>query len=176
MTGLPVHERIRRTAAVNGGGVAAVAGAFTLYAAFSDGWALAGFGALATLAGLMELNGRRLVAERPRAAGIWLQASQLWLFAVIAAYAIWRLAQPDLEPLRALLARSLHEYRPLLERLYPGTLPLLERLIAENHPLLQELLLTSYRYTYGALIAVSIFYQGGMWWYYRRRLRELTGA
>lgn len=158
-------QRIRRTAAVNGGSIVAVAGLSALVSLFL----LSGVGCAVGLAfaatGVMELRGRSLLVRDVRRAGRWLVGAQAAFFALIAAYAGYQLA--TLTGAVILQAMSPDMLALIKQRLELQTgLQLPDEVIG-------DVLLRAMRLVYWVLIVVSFFYQGGMAWYYQRRMRAL---
>src|SRR5690606_25944744 len=160
-----ILQRTRRTAAVNGGSVAAVAGLSALVSLFL----LCGFGCAVGLAfaatGVMELRGRSLLARDVHRAGRWLVGAPAAVFALIAAYGGYHLA--TLTGAAILQAMSPDMLALIKQRLELQTgLQLPDEVIG-------DVLLRAMRLVYWVLIVVSFFYQGGMAWYYQRRIRTL---
>ncbi len=159
-------RRLLAIAQVDGWSIVIVAGAGTLLSLWQTSWLAAAAGALAGLAGLGELRGRRdLLQGRPRGLR-WLAGSQLFLLAVIWSYAWcrWRFFDPQ----------TLWQELPALARAEidrqltaAGLIPELDR------PLLLQMMNSLVCLM---LAIVSLVYQGGLALYYATRRRTVAEA
>lgn len=116
---------------------------------------------LVALGGALEVHGQRLL-ERRAADGLrWLVRGQIVVLAVIWAYAVWQLfsfnrelapwlASPDLRAMLDGLGLRAEEVLPLARQLY--------------------------YVLYGALMAATLIYQGGLALYYRQRAAAVEAA
>ncbi|MBI3884172.1 MAG: hypothetical protein HY302_00325 [Opitutae bacterium] len=138
----------------NGWSVAVFAGLCTFVSlAFGD-LVGAGIGLLVVASGVMEIHGHRLLKRREAAGLVWLVRSQLFLLSVILVYAVSRLFSFD-------SGYVLSNLTPDLEALLNESG--ISR--AEIGPLVQ----TFFRAFYGSVILVTLIYQGGMAFFYRRK-------
>lgn len=149
-------RRVTRIARVNGWSVCAVAGLGLLLALLMGDAVGAGVALCALGSGAMELHGRRRLLQKEETGATWLVRSQLYLLGVVLTYAVGRLLSFDAEVALASLT------------------PEMEAILKENGlsradlvPLLQLM----FRALYGSVIAVTLLYQGGMAFYYRRKGR-----
>jgi len=114
-------------------------------------------------AGLMEMRGhRRLEAGEPGARD-WMVFSQVWLILCVLAYCGSRLAALDPADPFALLGDpdGLHE---------------LVALAGISLEELGDLFVQIYTYTYGAVAALTVVFQGGLGLYYWVRVGRLEGG
>lgn len=165
MSHLDLLQRTRRTAAINGSSIVIVAGLSALVSVLLG----SGFGFLVGLAfaatGVLELRGRKLLAHDPQTAERWLLGAQAAFFVLIALYAGYQLA--------TLTGAA------ILQALSPDTLALLKQRLELQTGMqvpidvIGAALLRVMRLVYWVLIVVSFVYQGGMAWYYHRRVRAL---
>lgn len=147
-----------RVARFDGLSVLGVAGAFALVSAASRDVSGAIIGLLVAAAGAIELHGVTLLrAGRGRGMG-WLISSQLYLMAILLAYAAIRLARPDISTIRAVVTVELAEQ------------------IRQAGMSVDEFLLEFLRLVYVGVAAVTLLYQGGMTIYYVRRRAAVAAA
>lgn len=166
---LPPPAPLRRVLAIaraDGWSIVIVAGAGTLITlAQGAGWA-ATAGLLVLLAGLGELHGRRLLLQGRPVGVRWLAGAQLFLLAVILAYAWgrWRFfdAKAFWQELPALVQTQIDG-----QLLAAGLIPDLDR------PLLLRL---TNNLVCLVLAVVSLFYQGGLALYYTRQRPAIAAA
>ena len=142
-----------------------------------NGWSVAGFAALCALAillmgdwvgfaiglavsasGGMELRGHRLLKDRNGQAFPWLVGSQLYLIAVLWAYAAFQLMQFD-------SANPWASFPPEFKDLMLSINP--------DQYLVEALLRITYPTTYFSLILAVLIYQGGLSLYYLSRKKYL---
>lgn len=162
-------KRVLAIARGDGWSIVIVAALGGLYSLVTGGWLAAGTAMLIVLAGAGELHGRRLLLNRESRGLHWLIGAQLFLLAVIWAYAgcRWWFFDPAAmwAELPALVQTEIDR-----QLLAAGLLPELDR------PLLLQMmnLLTC------ALLAfLALLYQGGMALYYtlkRQAVAEAAGT
>ena len=148
-------HRLLKVAGVDGWSLLVLAAPSALLAACSAEWFVALASAGAALCGLLELHGRRRLAQGRDPAGLgWLCAAQLACLAVLLGYSLHLShVASDTTRLRTLLPPALREQ--LVEAgLDAGGL---DRMLVQ----LQRLVA-------GLLALVSLCYQGGLAWYYLR--------
>ncbi|HET9679720.1 MAG TPA: hypothetical protein VFP95_04045 [Gammaproteobacteria bacterium] len=154
----------RRLALLNGGSVALIALLGALVCGiFGYGWGVV-IGLLFAVAGGIELRGAQLLINHVDKARYWLCGGQLYFLLVVISYAGWRLTSLDVQT--------------LLQSLGPEMVDLLKRRIQQQNGLwlpdqvLGETLLVMMRFVYWALIVISLFYQGLMFFYYARKVHS----
>jgi pyrimidine-nucleoside phosphorylase len=153
--------KVLKISRANGWSIAIVAGLCALGSlAFGDlvGGAV---GLLATAAGVMEIRGHRLLSRRDAAGMKQLVQAELFLLAILATYAITRLASFDRD---AVLANLTPDMQAMLKQAGIET--------GDIVPLVRLFFLA----TYGSVLAATFLYQGGMALYYRRRAALVTEA
>jgi len=158
-------DKVARTARWNGGSIVVVAGLAALFAALDADVGTALFGAAIAAAGAIEhRSGAALARGADRT---WepaygrqvrgrLIGAELVVLVMIVGYSVWRLATVDVAGEIAALPDELRE---ALVGLVGGD----EALLAETFRLALDV-------TYTTLILVTLAYQGGMAWWYARRL------
>lgn len=147
-------RKVLKISRVNGWSVAVFAGLCTLVSLVFGDLVGSGIGLLVVASGVMEIHGHRLLKRRDATGPVWLVRSQLFLLSVILVYAVTRLFSFDSESILSNLT------------------PELEALLKENGITRAEiipLVQTFFRAFYGAVILVTVIYQGGMAFYYRRK-------
>lgn len=147
-------KKVLKISRLNGWSVAVFAGLCTLVSLVFGDLVGSGIGLLVVASGVMEIHGHRLLKRRDVGGMTWLVRSQLFLLSVILVYSVTRLFSFD------------SEY--ILSNLTPE----LEALLRENGITRAEiipLVQTFFRAFYGAVILVTVIYQGGMAFYYRRK-------
>ena len=143
---------------INGWSVAIVCGLSLL---LSGSLAGAAVSAAALVSPVMELIGS-YAAERGDKNGLrWLPRSQLVLLAVILAYSVFNLVTFD-------AATELAEMSPDMRDMLVG--------MVGDESMLREVITLASRLVYSTLIVVSLLYQGGLFFYYRRAAREFQAA
>ncbi len=161
----PQEKQIRRVLRIskfNAWTVTVISGLFAVLSLFgmSLPGVLVGGGVVA--AGLMEMRGhRRLEAGEPGARD-WMAFSQVWLILCVLIYCGWRLAALDPEDPFALLGDS-------------SSLVQLVEIAGISLEELGELFVQIYTYTYGAVAALTVVFQGGLGLYYWVRVGRLEG-
>jgi hypothetical protein len=110
--------------------------------------------------GVMELTGRSKAKARSADAGKWLAGSQLFLFATIVCYCAYQVWSFD----------------PAQLGLVSGLRDALGENLGMDTDTLDEKLRVFCNGFYLSVVAVAFFYQGGMWWFYRRALAKLNAA
>jgi hypothetical protein len=151
-------HRVLRVANFNGMSVLAVAGMLTLAVASTGNYVGAAIGLLVAAAGAFELHGAGLLRTGEPKGIQWLIASQPYLFVVVLAYCVLRLASYDPALLRAAVT---DEMRVVLE----------ERGYDE-----EQFLRMMYVTTYALLGIATLIYQGAMTAYYFRRRHAVVAA
>ena len=153
---------IRKVASVskwNGGGIAVFAGLCTLISLAFQDWFYVLLGIAITSSGVMELKGRKKLLGGQEDAGKWLKGSQLWLLGLIIAYVCVNIFSFDSsDPLKDLSA---------------DTLDTLRLTLGMNDQELGEYVTILNYAVYVIIIAVSFFYQGGLWLYYKLKTAKL---
>ena len=147
-------RKVLKISRLNGWSVAAVAGLGTLLSlAFGD---LAGgsLGLLIVASAAMEIHGHRLLMRRDATGMTWLIRAQLFFLSVIMAYAVSRLFSFDGEYILSNLTPEMEE-----------ALNAAGVSRAELVPLVQLF----FRVFYGTIMFVSLIYQGGLAFFYRRK-------
>ncbi|MFZ5497332.1 MAG: hypothetical protein ACOZE5_18580 [Verrucomicrobiota bacterium] len=165
---LPVH-RLRRVLSVargDGWSLVIVAALGGLYTAVRGGWVETAGALLVVLAGAGELHGRRRLLGQDLRGVSWLVGSQLFLLAVIWAYAWWRWRFFDPA---ALWAEFPAFARTELDRqmLAAGLAPEFDR------PLVLQMMNTL---TCLLLAFLTLLYQGGLAAYYALNRRTIAEA
>jgi len=165
MTSLPpvlpeiTFARVERLGRLHGTCVTYVAGFFALIAAMAGDYVAAIVGLLVAGAGVVEHHGAALL-RRGEARGVsWLAGSQLFLFASIAAYCVVRLKVPV-------------QFPPLPESLRP----MVEMSAAQMKMSVADYQLFAYRLGLWLVLGLSVFYQGGLGWYYLSRRARVEAA
>ena len=161
-----IVARMLRVAHFDGGSVLVLCGALAIASAWYGDFTGAIIGVLIAGAGAFELHGAGLIkAGEPRGLN-WLIASQLYLLATILSYVGWRLMSYDSVGVRHLL-------EPMLRTSD------LQAQLAEAGATEADLLAMTRTIYYAAfsLVAVgTLFYQGGMAFYYHRRRAAVTAT
>ncbi len=143
--------------------VLAVAGCAVPICALGGYWLEAIFALLACTAGLLERHGNKLLQTAQLTNGFKsLVSSQLLLLAVILVYAVWKLLTADAGEWLARISSY-----PIMQEFLKGY-PYPE--------LLQPALELSLKLTYSLLFVISLFFQGGLAWWYRHTGRLLKKA
>ncbi|HSY54285.1 MAG TPA: hypothetical protein VK785_07550 [Opitutaceae bacterium] len=129
-----------------------------LVAALFGDWRSALIGFLVAAAGWSEWHGAKLL-KRGEARGIgWLVRSQLYLLGLILLYALWQMAS----------------YNPALVRslITPDMAQTYESAGVD----IQDVVRIAYYALYGTLAVLTLFYQGGLALFYRRRTAVVQAA
>jgi hypothetical protein len=158
-------HRVRAIARADGWSIVIIAALGGLVSLLQGGWIATAAALLVVLAGTGELHGRRLLLRRKSSGCVWLIAAQLFLLAVIWAYAWWRWRYFDPATLWAELP-GFAQAKLDRDLLAAGLDPEFDR------PLLLDLMNTL---TCAILALVSLVYQGGLACYYaaqRHRVRQ----
>ncbi|MFI5337066.1 MAG: hypothetical protein ACHQ5A_09805 [Opitutales bacterium] len=158
-------NRVLRLSKVNGWSIVVIAGAGTLVSLLLGDLASAGTGALATGAGVMELRGRRRLQRRDATGVKLLVRAELFLLAVIAVYAVSRLASFDAGYLKEQVIPELKQNLLLFGVNLDELLQQFEMKVDDIVPLVQR----TFYALYGGVLLTTIFYQGGLAWWYGRR-------
>lgn len=146
--------RLLRLARLDGTGILALSGAFTLGLAAMGERSGVMIGLLVAGAGALELHGTGLLERGDRHGLRWLIASQLGLLAVMLGYVALRLASFDPALINLIMTDTLRQ-RYLDAGLHPEEI---DRVV--------EL---SYYLSYALIGVLTVVYQGGMALYYWRR-------
>ncbi len=147
--------RILRVARLDGWSVFSVAAVFGLLAIWQGDLIDAAACAVAAAAGAAELRGAKLLSLRKIEGLGFLVASQLGLLAAIDCYCAWKLTHPTIGALKTSLPSFVADF------------------VASSGQSLDELLRLASPLTYVILALVSLFYQGGMAFYYLRKSKAL---
>ncbi|MFA5265614.1 MAG: hypothetical protein WC378_17480 [Opitutaceae bacterium] len=148
--------RMIRIARIDGWSIFGVAFLFGVISIWQGELTGAVGGIIAAAAGAVEVYGARQLSLRKIEGLGWLVASQLGLLTAIDCYCAWKLTHPAIGALKASL---------------PG---FVGELVASSGQSLDELLRLVYPLTYVTLAIVSLFYQGGMAFYYLRKSKTLS--
>ncbi|MBI2517044.1 MAG: hypothetical protein HYV95_09020 [Opitutae bacterium] len=153
--------RVLKISRLNGWSITILSGLGTLVSlAFGD-LVGAGLGLLATGAGAMEVRGHRRLKRGDAGGTRWLVRAELFLLAIIATYAAGRLLSFDAESVR--------------ESITPDQQAVLKEAGLEMADII-PLVRTTFRVFYGALLLLTVLYQGGMTLYYRRKVPLIEEA
>ncbi len=147
-------KRVLKISRMNGWSVALFAGLCALISLALGDLVGGGTGLFIAAGGVMEIRGHHLLKKREADGLTWLVRSQLFVLGVILAYAVSRLFSFDSE---YVLSNLTPEMEGLLK---DGGISR-----AEIVPLVQ----TAFRAAYGSVILVTLIYQGGLAFYYRRK-------
>jgi hypothetical protein len=129
-----------------------------LIAAVLGDWRSALIGALVAAAGWSEWHGAKLL-KRGEARGIgWLVRSQIYLLSLILLYALWQMARYNPALVRSLIT-------PNIARMYD-----------DAGVDIQDVVRIAYYALYGTLAVATLFYQGGLALFYRRRTAAVRAA
>ena len=155
------EKRIQRALSVsrvNGWSVAGFAGLCTLAVLLMGDLVGFGIGLAVSAAGCMELRGHCLLKAGKRSAFSWLAGSQLYLMGLLWGYAIYQLMRFDPDDVWSLFSP---EFKDLILAINPDVY-IVEALIRITYPV-----------TYYALMLAVLFYQGGLCLYYLSRKKYL---
>lgn len=146
--------KVLKISRLNGWSVAVIAGLGTLLSlAFGD-LIGSGIGILVVGSAAMEIHGHRRLKRRDADGMIWLVRSQLFFLGVVLTYAVGRFFSFDSE---AILANLTPEMEALLKE------------SGVTRADIVPLVTTFFHVFYGAVIGLTLIYQGGMALYYRRK-------
>jgi thiosulfate reductase cytochrome b subunit len=154
-----LREKVARAARWNGGSILVIAGLSAVFSLVGAELMPTLFGAAIAAAGWAEhAAGRRLALADADVAALRtrLVRCELAVLALILGYSAWRLGSADFA---AELAALPDDERMLVESLTGGDRELLEQMFA-----------SALKLTYCTLMIVTLLYQGGMAWWYDRRL------
>ena len=147
-------RKVLKISRLNGWSVAIFAGLCALVSLVFGDLVGGSIGLLIVASGAMEIHGNRLLKRRHATGMIWLIRAQLFFLSVIMAYAVSRLFSFDGEYILSNLTPEMEE-----------ALNAAGVSRAELVPLVQLF----FRVFYGTIMFVSLIYQGGMAFYYRRK-------
>jgi hypothetical protein len=155
-------RRVLRISKINAWSVTIISGGFAVLNLI--GMSLVGVlvGGGVAGAGLMEMRGHRRLEAGQSGARQWMVFSQAWLVLCVLAYCGWRLAALDPADPFAML----------------GDTTGLNQLVAIAGISTEELgglFIQIYTYTYGAVAALTLVFQGGLGLYYWVRVGRLEG-
>jgi hypothetical protein len=138
-----------------------VAGPATLLTLVMGDWFSTLIGALVTLAGVIEINGSRLLKAGDVRGCDRIKAAQLLMMTVLCGYCIFQILNFNyLE----MLASLPEETRRMIDSLGVGTTGM------------ESLIKTMYQVVYGCVILASLLHQGGLFLFYRRSTKVITTA
>jgi hypothetical protein len=154
-------RRVLKVSRINGWSVAAAAGLSGLVALALGDLVGVGVSLLVTLGGVLEVRGHRQLRRRDADGMGSLVRAQWVVLGAIWAYAVSRLASfdetiarematPDMQTLLNEMGLTLNDLMPLVRRVF--------------------------YVLYGSVMAVTLFYQGGLALYYRRRTAAVIQA
>jgi hypothetical protein len=130
----------------------------TLGAAVLGDWKSTIFGLLIAASGWSEWHGAKLL-KRGEARGIdWLVRSQLYLLGLILLYSLWQMARYNPAVVRSLIT------------------PSVARMYEDAGVDIQDVVRIAYYALYGTLALSTLFYQGGLALFYRRRAAAVRAA
>ena len=161
-----ILRRVLRTAQFDGTIVLVLSGAFALIAAAAHDVTGAGTGIAIAAAGTMELHGAGLLRNSKEKGMRWLVASQLFLMALVLAYAWYRLNHISIPETKAVF-RSLYT---------PEQLAQLRSAAAEANLTPDDAVRLFNATLWSAVSIGTVIYQGGMSIYYRRRRAAVATA
>jgi len=157
--------RILAISRLNGWSVIIIASLASVLALFMGDLVGLSVGVLAVVSGWMELKGRRLLKKRDAWGMRWLVRAELLLLAVLSCYAIRGLVSFDAGYVKDELLPKAREMSQLLGVSLDDVLP--------SSNMTETKLLSLVRLTfiavYGTVLLVTLLYQGGMVFYYRRK-------
>jgi hypothetical protein len=159
---LPIEalRRVVRMARFNGTGILVVAGAFALLSASTHDTASTAIGLLVAGAGAMELHGATLVQRGEERGMNWMIGSQFYLMAVIFFY----------------VGQGLHHVDISLFQRYVSLNDEQRQTIAQSGLTIDQFFRGVYVASYVTFGVVTLFYQSGMAFYYRRRRPAVAAA
>lgn len=159
-------EKVLAIARADATGVLVCAGASLLLNLAGEDWIMAGFSALAFVAGAMEWHGQSQLREGDVGGLQWLLGAQGCLYTVVAAYAMWRMRHFNVDQYWAQFPLEVQEQLTQQMR-EKGLDPVADR----------PVLLRGMNFLICAtLVVVSTIYQGGLTWWYRRQRYAITEA
>jgi ABC-type antimicrobial peptide transport system permease subunit len=156
-----ILRHVLRVARFDGLSVLLLAGFFALVSAASGDVSGAIFGLLIAAAGAIELHGASLLRAANKRGMSWLVSSQMYLMATVLGYVVFRLANPDVDPMLKLAKSTL-----AAQAIQAGVDA--DQFIAEFP--------TALRILYLAVAFLTILYQGGMAVYYLKRRAAVERA
>jgi hypothetical protein len=162
---LETFARVLQLATSNGRILVAMAGLFSIFAAFNHNAVTTVTGVLAVGMGIFELHGTNRLREGVIDGLNWIIASQIGLMFTVFLFVGWRMAEFDVTAFMASLP--------------PDVIGQMEaQLRTQGHPLteLPRALKTVNIMLYGLLGLIAFFYQGGMSLYYHRRRATCESA
>jgi hypothetical protein len=159
---MEIMRRVVRVARFDGMCVLVIAGGFALLSAYFRDVAGATIGLLIAAAGAIELHGVSLLRVGSPRGMTWLVSSQLYLLAVILAYAGFRIVKPDIDWMMPYVTGEAAE--PL------------QQAAQEMGLTVNQFLVESMRKFYVLVAALTLVYQGGMMVYYLRRRPGVEAA
>lgn len=150
-----------RIAFANGLSIVIIAGGATLFSLLFTDWTGVLVGLLVTSGGAMEMYGRYLIGKGDKKGCQWLMNAQLLLIAVIAYYCGLQLRNFDADELMGHLPQEL------------------ETSIAQagiDIDRMKPIFTLMSKVLYGSVIFLTLIYQGGMYFYYRKRRPAVLAA
>jgi hypothetical protein len=167
-------KRVLTISALDSRGLIAIAGLSLVISLLMGELLGVAISALVLWAGIMEMRGRRALKRRDAETGMKLLIrAQLFLLAVILVYCARCLGSFDPDYLKEQVVPTLNQFMmtfmdmTLAEFLQTSGLTV-EELIVRAHQ--------AFLILYGAVAVISIFFQGGLALYYRRRVALVTEA
>ncbi len=147
-------QRILHLSAINGWSVVIIAGLGTLLSALLVQSVGVAIGLLVTCGGVMELRGRRRLRRGDPTGMTLLVRAQLLVLGVIAIYVVTRLFSYDAETVLGNVTPEMQAVFDEAEVVPRDLLPVIQ---------------IAFYAIYGVVLAVVVFYQGGLALYYHRR-------
>lgn len=150
------RQRVLRVSGINGWSILIVAGLFALISLLMGDGLGAFFGVAVLVSPGMELKARSLLKRGEKGARQWYLRSQIWLLSVIILYCLSQLFLFYSSGGIAMLPADVKE--SLLQALQ------------FDEPALQVLMEKIYLAVYLTIIVVTLCYQGGLFFFYRRNV------
>lgn len=147
-------RRVIKIARLDSISVIVVAGLSALLAAAMGDLVSAIIALLVVAAGCSEWHGAKLLRHNDIRGLDWLVRSQLYLLSVILIYAMTRMASYDPEYVRSLITPEMNQIFQQAGMSVEDIMPLVRKAFYAG---------------YGTLAVVTLIYQGGLAFYYRRR-------
>ncbi len=154
-------RRVIKIARLDGLSIFVVSGGFALITMMMGDLVGTIVGLLVAAAGWSEWHGAKLL-QRGRARGIhWLVRSQLYLLCIILLYVMRQMTNYDPEYVRTLVT-------PYMKQMFDS--------IGLDIQQVLPMVRTAFYVLYGTVALVTLFYQGGLALYYRRRTEAVHAA
>ena len=152
-----IRQRVIKVSGLNGWSILVVAGLFAVISLLMGDGLGAMVGVAVLVSPIMELKGRSLFKEGRPGSRQWYLRSQLWLLSVIFIYSISQLL-------------GFFYFSSGVADLPPDVREALYAALSVNEATLNALVGKIYLSVYLTIILVSLIYQGGLFFYYRRNV------